>query len=51
LLVSLPNGGEVEVSFSPRLYSALALEPGSEVELSIRPEAVVALNPPAAAEP
>jgi molybdate transport system ATP-binding protein len=48
LLVVLPNGGEVEVSFSPRVYSALALEPGSQVELSIRPEGVVILNPPAA---
>jgi molybdate transport system ATP-binding protein len=44
LLVVLPNGGEVEVSFSPRVYSALALEPGTDVELSIRPEGVVVLR-------
>jgi len=51
LLVSLANGGEVEVSFSPRVYSALALEPGNEVELSVRPEGVVVLSPPASEEP
>jgi molybdate transport system ATP-binding protein len=51
LLVGLPNGGQVEVSFSPRLYSALPLEPGSEVELSIRPEGVVVLNPATVEEP
>ena len=51
LLVALPNGGEMEVSFSPRLYSALPLQPGSVVELSIRPEGVVVLNPHAAEEP
>ena len=44
LLVALPNGGEVEVSFSPRLYSALPLQPGKVVELSIRPEGVVVLR-------
>jgi molybdate transport system ATP-binding protein len=44
LLVGLPNGGEVEVSFSPRLYSALPLQPGSVAELSIRPEGVVILR-------
>jgi molybdate transport system ATP-binding protein len=44
LLVALPNGGEVEVSFSPRLYSALLLQPGHDVELSIRPEGVVILR-------
>jgi molybdate transport system ATP-binding protein len=51
LLVALPNGGEVEVLFSPRLYSALALEPESEVELSIRPEGVILINPHAAEGP
>ncbi len=50
LLVGLPNGGEVEVAFSPRLYSALPLELGSEVELSIRPEGVVILREYAHAE-
>jgi len=44
LLAALPNGGEVEVSFSPRLYSALPLHPGNVVELSIRPEGVVVLR-------
>jgi molybdate transport system ATP-binding protein len=44
LRVALPNGGELEVSFSPRVYSALPLEAGSEVELSIRPEGVVVLR-------
>jgi hypothetical protein len=39
----------VEVSFSPRLYSALTLEPGNEVELSIRPEGVVILRETAGA--
>jgi molybdate transport system ATP-binding protein len=48
LVVALPNGGEVEASFSPRLYGSLALEPGNVVELSIRPEGVVILNSPAA---
>ncbi len=50
LLVALPNGGEAEVFFSPRLYNTLPLEPGAEVELSIRPEGVVILReqrPPA----
>jgi hypothetical protein len=51
LLVALPNGGELEVSFSPRLYNALPLQPGSDVELSIRPDGVVVLNPHAAEQP
>jgi molybdate transport system ATP-binding protein len=44
LLAALPNGGEVEVSFSPRLYGSLPLEPGHSVELSIRPEGIVVLR-------
>jgi len=51
LLVALPNGGELELSFPPRLYNALPLQPGSDVQLSIRPDGVVVLNPHAAEEP
>ncbi len=44
LLVSLPNANELEVSFSSRLYSSLPLEPGSLVQLAVRPEGVVVLR-------
>ena len=50
LLCSLPNGGELEVAFPPRLYSSLALSPGSPVQLSVRPEGVVILREYAHAE-
>ena len=44
LLVALPNAGELEVSFPSRLYSSLPLEPGSLVQLAVRPEGVVVLR-------
>jgi molybdate transport system ATP-binding protein len=44
LLCILPNAGELEVAFPPRLYSSLPLTPGSTVRLSVRPEGVVILR-------
>jgi molybdate transport system ATP-binding protein len=44
LLCILPNAGELEVAFPPRLYSSLPLTAGSTVRLSVRPEGVVILR-------
>lgn len=45
LQAALPNGHEVEVTFSDHAYAGLSLEPGEAVELSLRREAISILRP------
>lgn len=46
LRVSLPNGHDVEVSFSTYTYTPLSLTPGESIRLSLRKEGLVLLHPP-----
>jgi molybdate transport system ATP-binding protein len=50
LLVTLPNGHELEVGFPVRLYASMRLAPGDTVRLALRKEGIVVLRPPARPE-